>query len=77
MAKAITTFIYNDYGLMYPATTASKIAGSRLATRTFFPHIKFRPTQKIRIEPIKDRLYFKFSLKKLSSLSNGMRSTRS
>ena len=35
--------------------TAMTTAGSRFATLTFFPHTRLIPTQKIRIEPIRDR----------------------
>ena len=37
------------------SATAITMDGSRFATRTFLPHTRFRPTQKIRIEPISER----------------------
>ena len=39
------------------ANIAIIIAGSKFATRTFLPKTKLTPTQKISIEPIKDRLF--------------------
>ena len=35
--------------------TATTIAGSRFATLIFLPHTRLTPTQKIKIEPTKDR----------------------
>ena len=37
------------------AATARTTAGSRFATRIFFPHIRFTPTQKIHTLPTSDR----------------------
>lgn len=37
------------------AATASTTAGSMLATLIFFPQTRFSPTQKINIDPIKER----------------------
>lgn len=34
---------------------ARNTAGSMLATRIFFPPVRFSPMQKIRIEPIRDK----------------------
>lgn len=47
-------FLQKDHG-RYAAATAKRTAGSILATRTFFPHTRFRPTQKIRTDPIRER----------------------
>ncbi len=37
------------------AITAKTSAGSRFATRTFLPHTRFSPTQKISTDPTRDR----------------------
>ena len=36
--------------------TAKTMVGSRLATLIFLPHTRLRPTQKMRMLPVRDRL---------------------